>query len=425
MPKGRGGVKRRVPQAAGLDRSAPAPYRRRVTCTRILGWAWGLALLTAGLGCATTSGGLYVAPEGFDFSQNPKLLARILATPHGYFRFINRPFASEVCRRVGPGLLDAPAVNLHGDAHLEQYAVTDLGRGLTDFDDSTAGPAALDLVRFSVSLRLAAEANGWRADAEPLIARFLAGYREGLEDPERAPEEPVVAARIRGGFTYDRARYFEWVDSIVKPLPEDLGEELGAAFVPYVETMRAQDPNLPEGYFAVKQVGLLQMGIGSALDMKFLVRVEGKTEAPEDDAVLEVKEVRDLRGVSCITHSDKVDPFRILVGQSRIAYRPYELLGYLELRGKVFWIHSWVDNYREVKLAESFQSEAELEQVVRDVGVQLGRGHAAQIAAPLGHQLRRALVRMLDAHQDELVRLSAELAAETLKAWRRFVEAHG
>lgn len=365
-----------------------------------------------------------MAPDGFDFSQNPKLLARILATPHGYFRFINRPFASEVCNRMSPGLADAPVVNLHGDAHLEQYAVTDLGRGLTDFDDSTAGPAALDLVRFSVSLRLAAEANGWTKDAEALIQRFLDGYKEGLENPDVAPSEPTVAARIRGGFTYDRKRYFEWVDSIIQPMPDDLGEELGQAFVPYVESMRAQDPSLPPDFFRVKQVGLLQMGIGSALDMKFLVRVEGKTEAPEDDVVLEVKEVRDLRGVSCITHNAKVDPFRILVGQSRIAYRPYELLGYLQLRGKVFWIHSWVDNYREVKLAESFQRVEELEEVVHDVGVQLGRGHAAQIAAPLGQQLRRALLTMLEANRGEILRLSADMAKETVAAWKRFAEAH-
>ncbi|MCB9645615.1 MAG: DUF2252 family protein [Deltaproteobacteria bacterium] len=386
----------------------------------------GLCLATLGAGCASTSKGqpLYVAPDGFDFSQNPKLLARILATPHGYFRFINRPFASEVCNRMSPGLADAPVVNLHGDAHLEQYAVTDLGRGLTDFDDSTAGPAALDLVRFSVSLRLAAEANGWTKDAEALIQRFLDGYKEGLENPDVAPSEPTVAARIRGGFTYDRKRYFEWVDSIIQPMPDDLGEELGQAFVPYVESMRAQDPSLPPDFFRVKQVGLLQMGIGSALDMKFLVRVEGKTEAPEDDVVLEVKEVRDLRGVSCITHNAKVDPFRILVGQSRIAYRPYELLGYLQLRGKVFWIHSWVDNYREVKLAESFQRVEELEEVVHDVGVQLGRGHAAQIAAPLGQQLRRALLTMLEANRGEILRLSADMAKETVAAWKRFAEAH-
>ena len=35
---------------------------------------------------------LFVHPDSFDFTDNPELLARIRASPHGYFRFINIPF---------------------------------------------------------------------------------------------------------------------------------------------------------------------------------------------------------------------------------------------------------------------------------------------------------------------------------------------
>jgi Ser/Thr protein kinase RdoA (MazF antagonist) len=42
-------------------------------------------------------------------------------------------------------------VNLHGDAHLEQFAVTDASFGLIDFDDAVGGPAVIDLLRFGVS----------------------------------------------------------------------------------------------------------------------------------------------------------------------------------------------------------------------------------------------------------------------------------
>ena len=41
---------------------------------------------------------LYVDPATQDFSENPKLLKRILAGPHWYFRFINIPFSKEICR---------------------------------------------------------------------------------------------------------------------------------------------------------------------------------------------------------------------------------------------------------------------------------------------------------------------------------------
>ncbi len=127
-----------------------------------------------------SSNPLFVSPASRDFSQNPELLERIVESPHGYLRFINLQITEEVCRRFEASLSQYPPFNLHGDAHLEQYAVTDLGRGLTDFDDSSSGPAVVDLMRFGVSVRLAAAAHGWNERAEEVLGAFLLGYREAL-----------------------------------------------------------------------------------------------------------------------------------------------------------------------------------------------------------------------------------------------------
>lgn len=365
---------------------------------------------------------LYVAPTSYDFSQNPKLLGRILGSPHGYFRFINRVFATETCRRLAATVDRVPIVNLHGDAHIEQYAVTDLGRGLTDFDDSTSGPAVVDLLRFGVSIRLACAQKGWDGEADGLFDRFLAGYRAGLEDPKLEAPMPKLAARIRAGFEYDRTKYFAWITKILGDVSAQERAKVEQALRPYVRAMRAEDPTLGPHYFDVRALGRLRMGIGSALDLKYLVRVEGPTEDPLDDVVLEIKEVRDLRGVSCVSNNQKIDAFRILVGQSRIAYEPYRLLGYLRLDGRVFWIHSWVDNYRELDISdpEGFGTVEELAEVVYDVGVQLGRGHPAQIAAPLGMQLRMAQLQMLDESRPAIVRATRKMAADVQAAWLRF-----
>jgi hypothetical protein len=43
-------------------------------------------------------------------------------------------------------------VRLHGDAHIGQFAVTADEWGLGDFDDSTRGPAFVDIVRFLGSI---------------------------------------------------------------------------------------------------------------------------------------------------------------------------------------------------------------------------------------------------------------------------------
>ena len=107
------------------------------------------------------------------------------ATPHGYFRFVNAAFAAETCRLFADVAASLPEVNLHGDAHVEQYAVTSLGRGLTDFDDCTRGEAVIDLVRFGASLLLAAREKGWAAEEERFVDEFLKGYRDGLRGGPR------------------------------------------------------------------------------------------------------------------------------------------------------------------------------------------------------------------------------------------------
>ncbi len=362
---------------------------------------------------------LLVPSQSYDFQSNPKLLKRILAGPHGYFRFINVKFAEAVCERFHESYQGVPPVNLHGDAHLEQYAVTDLGRGLTDFDDSSTGPAVLDLIRFGVSLKLAAEKLGWQKDSKAFFEDFLAGYQAALKDPKIDAVEPEVAKKIRATFKYDRKGYFEWIDSIAEPVPADETQALIEALKPYVAAMH-QEKKVPEDFFKVVKIGYLRMGIGSALDLKYLVRVQGATAEPADDVVLEIKQVRSLSGISCISGSKVLDPFRILVGQSRIAYKPYDYLGYIRFKKQTFWIHSWVDNYREVKIAKSFKTQEALRKVVYDIGVQLGRGHPNQIAAPLDLQLSNAQLDYPQRNQAFIVDELENFTEASTEAWRRF-----
>jgi hypothetical protein len=365
---------------------------------------------------------LYVDPATRDFSDNPQLLERVLGSPHGYFRFINIQFSAEVCRRFGGSIKGTPLFNLHGDAHIEQYAVTDLGRGLTDFDDSSKGPAVVDLLRFGVSLELACQQRGCSDEVDRLYEEFLHGYEAALEDPMAEAPEPAVVTRLRQGFSFDRVAYFEWIDSIMELMPETEQQELAKSMGPYIDAMLAQDPELEPSYFEIVDMGYLRSGIGSALDLKFLVRIQGEAEGPLDDRVLEVKQVRELGDIGCIAVSRGSDPFRILVGQSRIAYKPYGLLGYLRMRDLTFWIHAWVENYQELQIDGELASADELAEVARDVGVQLGRGHPNQIGAPLDLQLRREQMRILERDRELIKSHRHELAELVLAAWQSFRE---
>src|SRR5512141_3332336 len=163
----------------------------------------GLALLA---GRATATEGLALDPGDPRLSGHPDLVARLAATPHGYFRFVNAAFASETCRLFSADAATLPEVNLHGDAHVEQYTVTSLGRGLSDFDDCTRGQPVIDLVRFGSSLVLAARQKGWGDRDRQLVGDFLRGYRDGLGGGRLRIDMPAVATRLRSRFTWDHGR---------------------------------------------------------------------------------------------------------------------------------------------------------------------------------------------------------------------------
>ena len=280
----------------------------------------GLALLA---GRATAADGLAVDPADSRLAARPDLLERLTATAHGYFRFVNAAFAGEACRLFSDVASSMPEVNLHGDAHVEQYAVTSLGRGLTDFDDCTRGKAVIDLVRFGSSLLLAAREKGWSAEERRFVDAFLEGYRTGLRGGRRGMRTPELVTRTRAGFHWDHAPALRQAHALIDqaPLPVDAFADGVSRFAELVSFRR----EVPADFFRAKRVGALTMGVGSALDEKYLIIFEGDTAAAEDDLVVEAKQIRDLAGNPCVRTD--VGASRVLDGQRLIAYEPFALRG--------------------------------------------------------------------------------------------------
>jgi hypothetical protein len=166
------------------------------------------------------------------------------------------------------------------------------------------------------------------------------------------------------------------------------------------------------------------------MDEKYLLRVEGPTDASEDDVLVEVKQIRDLSAIPCIERRPR-DPDPILNAQSRIAYQPYRFIGFLHLddraagnggsgsgEGRSFWLHTWVDHYYEIS-AGDLETVDDLRELVFDVGVQLGRGHPKDVT-PDDSGLRRSQLESLDRYQSKIERTIDELLEETIRAWERF-----
>src|SRR5688572_32998022 len=119
------------------------------------------------MGTAHGAGPLRAEPESLERAA-PELIERLRADPYNYFRFVNRPWITRVCDDLASDLRDLPIVRLHGDAHVEQFAMAQDAWGLDDFDDSAQGPAAIDIVRFLGSIDLVARRRSWEKDRDRL-----------------------------------------------------------------------------------------------------------------------------------------------------------------------------------------------------------------------------------------------------------------
>jgi hypothetical protein len=194
----------------------------------------------------------------------------------------------------------------------------------------------------------------------------------------------------------------------------------------YLDQMAEQHPELPPHFFEIENAGRLKIGIGSALDEKYLFEVEGPTKAHEDNVVLEMKEVRDLHEISCILLSG-ASPERPILMQARLAYQPYRYAGFIifdlrkgDERDKTFWVHEWADHYHELSIRTSFQTVADLHDIAYDAGVQLGLGHPKSIADSYSDHLRGRLLSTVAELQEKLDRTIADLTQQTIAAWKQF-----
>ena len=364
----------------------------------------------------TLAEALRVDPASADLAESRQLAQRLASSPHSYFRFINIPFSRAVCAQFANLVPRLPAVTLQGDAHVEQYAVTSLGRGLTDFDDSSLGPPVIDLVRFGVSLRLAARARGWEGRQKRVLDAFFRGYREALRDPSHTPAAPRLAEAIQRTFTGDRPACLARGDALMEPVPTPK-EAFENAANDYVSGILSVRPDLSRAYFHVKKYGRLRLGLGSALDRKYLLRIEGPTEAPDDDVLIEAKEVRDLAEIDCVVAPPGAE--RVLSGHARMANQPFAFAGFVRYEGRIFWLHAWPDDYVELSI-DDFRSPTDLEEVALDAGAQIGRGQPRQAPATQQSGLRAALLTSLEREERHMRRVIDAMTDATVAAWQEF-----
>lgn len=355
-----------------------------------------------------------------------ELRDRLRADPYNYFRFINHEWTERVCEVFAADVPRQPVLQLHGDAHVEQYALTKDAWGLDDFDDATRGPALVDIARFLGSIDLAARRRGWTSDRERLFDRFFEGYRRGLSEAAYQPPEPDIVRWIRNrNPSPSHQAFLEWAEAKMAPMPEVSTKGLLASMTVFSRLVRKERPDLPDGYFQVIRAGWLQMGIGSAVIRKILMRVRGPSDDPSDDELLEAKALRALKGLGCLEVPKSRPAFRVIVGSQQLGRLrhnilvagPEEDIPEMAIQGehlRNWWVRSWEPSYREITL-DDFRTVQDLSDVVYDSGVQLGAGSVHGTDDPT---LRKQSLIAVAALEPRLRRAAETLVEQMVRGWR-------
>ena len=246
------------------------------------------------MGAAPDLGPLRAEPESLEQAK-PELIERLRADQYDYFRFVNRSWIARACDIFEADVRDLPVVRLHGDAHVEQFAVAQDAWGLDDFDDSARGPAAIDIVRFLGSIDLAVRQRSWERDRDRLFDRFIEGYKRGLTEPNYRPPPPDIVRRLRAQAPPTRAAFLAWGETRMQPLADASMKAVIAGIEASAQVLLRERPDVAPEYFRVVRAGSLSSGVGSAVNPKIMVRVQGPSDDPADDELLEMKKIGDLQ----------------------------------------------------------------------------------------------------------------------------------
>ena len=406
--------------------SANPPKEMTQKC--LVSGLWTIILVLIGVSPARAQ----IRPEPTAIGLAPReVVGRLRADPYAYFRFVNRPWIARVCEEFADEVRELPIVRLHGDAHVEQFGVTSESWGLDDFDDSEQGSALIDIVRFLGSVDLVVRQRGWMSERDALFNRFFAGYREGLTDPQLQPPPPTIVNRLRAGTSRSRPEFLSWGEGLMRPMEAAALEAVVAGLRAVEPLVAAQRPELPPGYLTVIRAGWLQMGVGSAVVPKILIRVQGASSAPDDDILVEAKESRNLDGLRCRETPPSVQPtLRVVLGATQLGRLkpnilvagPALVIPELVARGKElrqWWLRSWDPSYRELHLAD-LRSARDLAALGYDAGVQLGAGGMKEVPGGARSDDRRRLLASLKQIEPRIRERTGRLVDDLLKGWNEF-----
>ena len=339
-----------------------------------------------------------------------------------YFRMLSEQFAARTCYEFRDLRWRLPSVAVHGDAHLEQFVVTNETFGLADFDRAGFGPTVVDLVRYAASLHLACRDVQWPCDPVQAVSSYFDAYRAALDHPV-VRRQPAIVDRLRSSGHQDRIGWLEWADSLMEPMPPADELALRAGWTRFVDLMQETTPQRPESFYRISRFGALHMGIGSGLEPKTVIRIEGATDSPEDDVILEARSTAVPDGRECVWRPANGGSLHVLMLTSRLAQRLPDVFGFLPREGAreapELWIQSWDRGYHELSLSE-LRSQPDLNELAADAATQLAGHFWTTFPEPLRLYQRFGQLRAFEMTADRARELARKFVEEAAIEWEHF-----
>lgn len=211
-----------------------------------------------------------------------------------------------------------PHVLTIGDVHPENFGVmpNEDGApffGLNDFDEAYIAPFTYDVKRGAVGFYIVAKENGLsKKHRKKVVRQFVQGYLDGLysfvqDDREkwhewRIDNSPEMIRELLDDTQGPRAEFLQkWIDlehvrfvSSEKIVPHTkYVKKFQKVIDKYRKDNKIEVNHQSKAFFKVKDVAIKKESGTASLGLdRYFVLIEGPSEVPDDDVILELKQAR-------------------------------------------------------------------------------------------------------------------------------------
>ena len=306
-------------------------------------------------------------------------------------------------------LNEVPSVFIHGNPHIDNYAQTDTGAGLVDFDRSRLGPYVWDIVRFISSLQLrSADQSNWLS--KKVLDSFKDGYLATFENPDLYFSTPFFVQKWGINRSDDGTREYidnngKWIKRMRKNPLDIKDSALNKILEKFLESRN--DSQLLK-IFKLKEAGSSVGSLGKVHYIYLLEPIIG--EEDRSPIILDIKECYTDEDDEWFKNPAEHHGLRMIKASNLYAPGVEQRLGYLTYKDKQMWGRQIPIHNRKIK---HMLNETEQIDLSYCIGTQLGRAHRRSCRV----QKVKTIPAHFQKHYDLIMKTSKALYQEVQNAF--------